>query len=159
MDTYSYASTPLLEGEHTQAIWAVSGDDPEKVSARQVAQRMNIRMTQPHLVWNPHDGELVKMMEANRENRLLYLPAMRKAFAILVVASHELVFTDYSDQHLTELLTHVPESIPNDWPLGPPSTLSLMRSFGVKPGHYTEDQLWAQARPAGPIDVRKMVRR
>lgn len=157
VDTYSYASTPYLDGEHTQCIWAISGDDPEKVSAHQVAQRMNIRMTQPHLVWNPHDGGLAIMMEPDRENRLPLPPSLRKAFAILVVSQDTPVFTDYPEQHLMELLTHVPESIPNDWPMGPPTTLSLaFKVVATKPGHYTADQVATTALPVGPIDIRRM---
>jgi hypothetical protein len=160
VDTYSYASTPLLEGPPTQAVWAISGDDPEKVSAHQVAQRMNIRMTQPHLVWNPADGELVTMMGADRENRFLLSPSLRRTFSILVVGQESPVFTDYPEQHLMELLTHIPESISNDWPLGPPTTLRLaFKGVLSKPGHYTADQLWPNALPAGPVDIRRMTSR
>jgi hypothetical protein len=157
VDTYSYASTPLLGHLPTQAVWAISGDDPEKVSAHQVAQRMNIRMTQPHLVWNPLDGELVQMMEADRENRYLPVPSLRRAFSILVVAQDVPVFTDYPEQHLMELLTHIPESIPSSWPLGPPSTLGLMPPGpAIKPGHYSVDQISAHGIPTGAIDIRRM---
>lgn len=160
MDTYSYASTPLLKHPPTQAVWAISGDDPEKVSAHQVAQRMNIRMTQPHLVWNPADGELVTMIEADRENRHLPVPSLRRAFIILVVSNDTVMFTDYPEQHLQEVLTHVPSSVPNDWPMGPPSTLGLMTmTGGWGSGHYTADQVSRGARPVGPIDIRRMVGR
>lgn len=158
MDTYSYASTPYLEGEHTQCAWAISGDDPEKVSASQVAQRMNIRMAQPHLVWNPHDGEVIQMIDADRENRFMF--PLRGMFSILVVAREGLAFTDYPEQHLLEVLTQIPESIPNDWPMGPPSTLSLMQAKRpTKPGHYTADQVAHTALPVGPIDIRRMAGR
>jgi hypothetical protein len=158
VDTYSYASTPLLEGPPTQAVWAISGDDPEKVSAHQVAQRMNIRMAQPHLVWNPLDGEVIQMIEADRENRFMF--PLRRMFSILVVAQEDPVFTDYPEQHLMELLTHIPESVPSSWPLGPPSTLGLMPvGPATKPGHYTADQVSHVHLPVGPIDIRRMASR
>ena len=158
MDTYSYASTMPLAGPVTQALWAISGDDPTKVSASQVAQRMNIHMTQPHLVWNPVDGELVEMIPATHENRLYY--ATRKMLAILVVAQRELAFTDYPDQHLAELLMRVPESIPNDWPMGPPSTLNLVANNKplLAAGHYTADQVSQVGRKGGPIDIKRLRR-
>jgi hypothetical protein len=141
-------------------VWAISGDDPEKVSASQVAQRMNIRMTQPHLVWNPADGELVTMMGADRENRFLLSPSLRRTFSILVVGQESPVFTDYPEQHLMELLTHIPESVPSSWPLGPPSTLGLMPvGPATKPGHYTADQVSHVHLPVGPIDIRRMASR
>lgn len=160
MDTYSYASTPLLEAWPTQAVWAISGDDPEKVSASQVAQRMNIRMTQPHLVWNPADGEVVQMIEPGRENRFVFSPSLRRTFVVLVVGRENPVFTDYPEQHLQELLTHIPRTVPDDWPMGPPTTLRLaFKGVLSKPGHYTADQLWPNALPAGPIDIRRMAGR
>lgn len=156
MDTFSYASTLPLEEEATQCLWAISGDDPEKVSATQVAQRMNIRMTQPNLVWNPLDGELVVMLPATHQNRLHY--ATRKMFTVLVVADREVAFTDYPDQNLAEVLTWVPETIPNVWPLGPPD--ALLRSVGMRPtpGHYTEDQVLTNGKYVGRIDVRRLRR-
>ena len=158
MDTYSYAATLPLVEPVTQALWAISGDDPEKVSATQVAQRMNIRMTQPHLVWNPHDGELIEMIPATHENRFLY--SVRKMLAILVVANDTIMFTDYPDRHLAELLTRIPESIPNDWPMGPPSTLNLVANNKplLAAGHYTADQVSQVGRKVGPIDIKRLRR-
>lgn len=157
MDTYSYASTPLLKEGHTQCLWAVSGDDPEKVSASQVAQRMNIRMTQPHIVWNPNDGGLVTMMEPGREHR--YLPGVRNMFAILVVATGELAFTDYPEQHLLEVFEQIPEGIPSAWPMGPPTTLNLMATgTPIADGHYSADQVNRAANPVGRLDIRKIRR-
>jgi hypothetical protein len=117
---------------------------------------MNIRMTQPHLVWNPIDGELVKMIPPTLENRLHY--ATRKMFTVLVVADREGAFTDYPDQNLVEVLGEIPETIPNVWPLGPPD--SLARSVGMRPtpGHYTEDQVLTNGKSVGRIDIRRLRR-
>jgi len=141
----------------TQCLWAISGDDPEKTSATQVAQRMNIRMTQPNLVWNPLDGELVAMNPATQENRLHY--ATRKMFTVLVVANDTPMFTDYPEQNLLSVLGAIPETIPNDWPMGPPSTLNLgVGRPGDTPGHYTEDQVLTNGKSVGRIDIRRLRR-
>ena len=157
MDTFSYASTlPLVEAP-TRCLWAISGDDPAKVSATQVAQRMNIRMTQPHLVWNPLDGELVRMIPVTHENRYLY-PG-RKMFTVLVVSQDVPVFTDYPDQNLTEVLGDLPGTIPNIWPMGPPDSLGLSVAGPVDtPGHYTLDQVSHMGLPVGRIDIRRLRR-
>lgn len=157
MDTYSYASTLPLEGEATQCLWAISGDDPRKTSATQVAQRMNIRMTQPNLIWNPLTGELVEMIPETRENRLHF--ATRKMFTVLVVSHDTPVFTDYPDQNLVEILERIPGSIPNAWPMGPPDSLGLSAGrSGDTPGHYTEDQVLTNGKSVGRVDIRRLRR-
>lgn len=157
MDTYSYASTLPIEGEATQCLWAISGDDPRKTSATQVAQRMNIRMTQPNLIWNPLTGEMVEMIRGTRENRLHH--ATRKMFTILVVADHEVAFTDYPDQNLLEILERIPGTIPNVWPMGPPDfPIFTTPPVPITPGHYTEDQVLTNGKSVGRIDIRRLRR-
>ena len=117
---------------------------------------MNIRMTQPHLVWNPLDGELVVMNPATQENRYLY-PG-RKMFTVLAVSQEDPPFTSYPEQSLVEVLGAIPETIPDAWPLGPPD--ALLRSVGPRqtPGHYCLDQVTHMGLPVGRIDIRRLRR-
>jgi len=119
---------------------------------------MNIRMTQPNLVWNPLDGELVVMNPATQENRLHY--ATRKMFTVLVVANDTPMFTDYPEQNLLSVLGAIPETIPNDWPMGPPHAgpWSTVPPRTMQPGHYTEDQALTNGKFVGRIDIRRLRR-
>jgi hypothetical protein len=50
-------------------VWQTLGADPQKVSARSAAQRLEQGGCASHLVWNPHNGEIVQLIPIVRAAR------------------------------------------------------------------------------------------
>jgi hypothetical protein len=51
-----------LKGGAPRAVWHALGADPQQVSARSAAQRLDQDGHPSHLVWNPQNGEIVQLI-------------------------------------------------------------------------------------------------
>ena len=51
-----------LKGGAPRAVWQTLGADPQTVSARSAAQRLDLGGRASHLVWNPLNGEIVQLI-------------------------------------------------------------------------------------------------
>lgn len=145
-----------------QYLWLVSDDDPAKVSAEQVAERVNRRRRQPHVIWNPVDGEAVVMGKPGDKNNL-YAPTNPASdmMAILVVANKHTPFTGYKKALRMPLLALMTEwrDVPTGWPMGAPVEEGLQR-VSLKPGslggHYSSEQIDSTYGSVGRIDTRRL---
>jgi hypothetical protein len=63
-----------LKGGAPRAVWQALGADPQAVSARSAAQRLDQLGRACHLVWNPLHGEIVQLVPIVRAARSLGCP-------------------------------------------------------------------------------------
>lgn len=145
-------------GVAKKVLWYVTEDDPAKTSAIQVARRLNVRGRPPHIVFNPLDGEVVRMLEPDRLNGLFVPWVMdhNQMFSVAVVARPELVFTDFYGPHWSDLYEalRVTET-PDEWPLGPPSGIPGGWRTPRREGHYSACQIAPEYPPVGRINIRR----
>ncbi len=160
MQIRSYAPPRPRPSPHVQCLWAITGDDPCEVSAHQVAMRCNRALDertarQPHLVWNPVDDAVIEMISADQDCWL----TNTGMYTVLVVATEKVPFTEYGT--VTEPFLHFPDTIPDAWPLGPP-TRSGPGGAPPEAGHYATSQAGPYERLrhpfVGAIDITKIRR-
>lgn len=111
-------------GGAPRAVWHTSENDPERISARSVAQHLDQQERSAHLVWNPRSGDIVQMVPATRAARLLPGDVGREGRAclqIVVVALAREPFTLGPVDGL-ELIVGWLDGwrVPRRWPAGRP---------------------------------------
>jgi hypothetical protein len=75
-----------LKGGVPRVVWHVLGADPQQVSARSAAQRLDQSGHASHLVWNPGNGEIVQLIPIVRAAQSLAWLAPAGATPELVTA-------------------------------------------------------------------------
>jgi hypothetical protein len=160
-----------LKGGAPRVVWHALGADPQQVSARSAAQRLDQAGHASHLVWNPHNGEIIQLIPIVRAGRSLG-PADRPAdgpgpacwpggarggnvnaegrvcVQICVVAQADEPFTDGPMAGRREILTWLDSwDIARSWPAGPPAPFpechAIVRSrrLWARGGHFGASQV------------------
>jgi hypothetical protein len=156
-----------LRGGAPRAVWHTSETDPLAISARSVAQRLEQRGGNAHLVWNPFTGEIMQMMPATQA--ALMLPdgigrEGRRCLQIVVVAFAREPFTDGAMNGLGPIMEWLDAwQVPRRWPAGRPlpppeayATHGDRRSW-ARGGHFGVSQVpYAEGPAPGAIDVAKI---
>lgn len=156
-----------FQGGAPRAVWHTSENDPERISARSVAQRLIQEDHSAHLVWNPRSGDIVQMMPATRAAELLPRGVGREGRAclqIVVVAFAREPFTAGPLQGLERIVGWLDTwRVPRRWPAGPPLPFPQScdavraRRPWARGGHYGASQVpEADAYAPGGIDVSKI---
>jgi hypothetical protein len=172
-----------LKGGAPRAVWQALGADPQTVSARSAAQRLDQHDQASHLVWNPLNGEIVQLIPIVRAARSLALldcegaasAADRAAGAavtaegrvcvqICVVAFGREPFTAGPMAGLHEILTWLDSwGIPRCWPGGAPAPfpdcVAVLRSrrLWARGGHFGASQVpGLSATGPGAIDIERL---
>ncbi len=152
------------KGGAPRAVWHTSESDPERISARSVAQRLDQQGRSAHLVWNPRSGEIVQMLPATRAARMLPGDVGREGRAclqIVVVGFAREPFTAGPVNGLERIVGWLDAwRVPRRWPAGGP--LPFPQAYdaarGRRPwargGHFGASQVpGAAAYAPGGIDV------
>jgi hypothetical protein len=153
-----------LQGGAPRAVWHTSENDPLAISARSVAERLEQRGKNAHVVWNPRTGEIVQMVPATRA--ALLLPEGvgregRRCLQIVVVGFAREPFTGGSLEGLEAIMTwldawRVPRRWPAGEPLPPPDAYAAVqdRKRWARGGHFGVSQVPHAKGPApGAIDT------
>lgn len=156
-----------LKGGAPRAVWHTSENDPHRISARSVAQRLDQEGHSAHLVWNPRTGEIVQMVPATRAAKLLPGDVGREGRAclqIVVVGLSGEPFTAGPLNGLDRIVGWLDGwHVARRWPAGPPlprpEAYDAVR--GRRPwargGHYGVSQVPEAASSApGRIDTHKI---
>jgi hypothetical protein len=156
-----------LRGGAPRAVWHTSEHDPLAISARSVAQRLEQRGRNAHIVWNPFSGEIVQMVPATQA--ALLLPEGvgregRRCFQIVVVGFAREPFTDGAMKGLGLIIDWLDAwQVPRRWPAGaplpPPEGYSAPQSrrSWARGGHFGVSQVPHAAGPApGAIDISRI---
>jgi hypothetical protein len=159
-----------LQGGAPRAVWHTSENDPLAISARSVAQRLEQRGKNAHVVWNPFTGEIMQMVPATQA--ALLLPdgigrEGRRCLQIVVVGFAVEPFTDGAMKGVGLIIDWLDAwQIPRRWPAGrplpPPEayTGSRDRRLWARGGHYGVSQVPHTTAPApGAIDVNRITGR
>ncbi|MFC4531278.1 hypothetical protein [Sphaerisporangium dianthi] len=149
-------------------VWFIWRTDPQRVSAKSVAQRL-VQLSRPaHLVWNPVTGQIVQSLSPTRA--ACGLPGHlnrqgRACVQIRVLGSVEEPFTESKMDGLDDILGWLDSwGVPRRWPAGPPLPYPLsiaaqgsMRVW-AKGGHFGASQVpGASEGDPGAIDVQRIV--
>lgn len=159
MDVRCYGPTQPMPTDPDQIVWITSGDSPDLVTATRVAERSNWVMRQPHYVWNPATGTVVRMIDpAKQQNRMFPQDHPGAAMvAVLVVAKANPVFTDYPKDLRQPLFKRLADlEVPPTFPLGPPVAYTSKIPKVLPPGHYFANQLGHSSPYAGPVDTHQI---
>ena len=175
-----------LKGGAPRAVWHALGADPRQVSARSAAQRLNTAGQPGHLVWNPHNGEVIQLIPIVRAARALRpsdplgsatWPAAVRAgdpnaegrvcVQICVVARDDEPFTDGPMVGRREILGWLDSwDIPRLWPAGQPAPFpechaaARSRRLWARGGHFGASQVPGQvATGPGAIDPDRLTGR
>jgi hypothetical protein len=156
-----------LRGGAPRAVWHTSENDPLAISARSVAQRLEQRGGNAHVVWNPFTGEIMQMMPATQA--ALMLPdgigrEGRRCLQIVVVAFAREPFTDGAMDGLGPIMDwldvwQVPRRWPAGRPLPPPEAYATPRDrrAWARGGHFGVSQVpYAEGPAPGAIDIAKI---
>ncbi|GLY86212.1 hypothetical protein Airi02_041410 [Actinoallomurus iriomotensis] len=156
-----------LRGGAPRAVWHTSEHDPLAISARSVAQHLEQRGTNAHIVWNPFSGEIMQMVPATQA--ALLLPdgvgrEGRRCLQILVVGLAREPFTDGAMQGIGLIVDwldawQVPRRWPAGDPLAPPEAYSAPRDRRpwARGGHFGVSQVpHAQGPAPGAIDTSRI---
>jgi hypothetical protein len=175
-----------LKGGAPRAVWHALGADPQRVSARSAAQRLDQGGHPSHLVWNPHNGEIIQLIPILRAGRSLgpdqepWLASWpekepagnvnaegRVCVQICVVAQAEEPFTDGPMIGRREILTWLDSwGIPRSWPAGQPAPFPechatvRSRRLWARGGHFGSSQVPGLAATGpGAIDPERLTGR
>jgi hypothetical protein len=174
-----------LKGGAPRVVWQVLGADPQTVSARSAAQRLDQVGQASHLVWNPLNGEIVQLIPIVRAARSLdgpeyagpRLPVQvsateviaegRVCVQICVVAFAHDPFTAGPMAGLREIMTWLDSwGVPRSWPAGMPAPFpdshaaSRSRRLWARGGHFGASQVPSlTAAGPGAIDVERLTGR
>jgi hypothetical protein len=155
------------KGGAPRVVWYTLGADPQQVSARSAAQRLDQGGYPSHLVWNPHNGEIVQLIPIVRAGRSLGLadgpgPARwsgeagdgnlnaegRVCVQICVVARADEPFTESPMVGRREILAWLDTwGISRSWPAGPPAPFPecyatvRSRRLWSRGGHFGASQV------------------
>ena len=157
-----------MGGGAPRVVWSIFQTDPQRVSAKSVAQRL-IQLKRPaHLVWNPVTGQIAQSLPTTRA--ACGLPGDlnrhgRVCVQIRVLGSVAEPFTESKLDGLDEILTWLDSwQVPRRWPAGPPlpypESLAEKGSLRIwaKGGHFGNSQVPGnQEGDPGPIDVHRIV--
>jgi hypothetical protein len=153
-----------LQGGAPRAVWHTSENDPLSISARSVAERLEQRGRNAHLVWNPFTGETVQMMPATQAALLLPYGVGREGrhcLQIVVVGFAHEPFTGGALKGLGSIMDwldawRVPRRWPAGDPLAPPEAYDSRRDrrAWARGGHFGASQVPHAEGPApGAIDT------
>ena len=156
-----------LKGGAPRAVWHTSENDPWRISARSVAQRLEQQGRNAHLIWNPCSGEIVQMMPATLAARMLsggIGQEGRMCFQIVVVGSARKPFTGGPLEGLESIVGwldswHVPRRWPAGEPLPSPEAYHAARGrrSWARGGYFGSSQVPGMSDPApGAIDIYKI---
>lgn len=153
-----------LQGGAPRAVWHTSENDPLAISAHSVAERMEQRGRNAHVVWNPCTGEIVQMVPATQA--ALLLPEGvgregRRCIQIVVVAFAHDPFTGGPMNGIETIMAWLATwQVPRRWPAGdplpPPEAYNAGqdRRSWARGGHFGVSQVPHAAGPApGAIDT------
>jgi hypothetical protein len=153
-----------LRGGAPRVVWHTSEHDPLAISARSVAQRLEQRGSNAHVVWNPFTGQVVQMVPATRP--ALLLPdgvgrEGRRCLQIVVVGFAREPFTGGAMRGLGPIVDWIDAwQVPRRWPAGdplpPPAAYSAPqdRRSWARGGHFGVSQVPHGPGPApGAIDT------
>jgi hypothetical protein len=157
-----------LKGGAPRVVWHALEADPRQVSARSAAQRLDQAGHPGHLVWNPHNGEIIQLIPIVRAGRSLG-PADGRGTArwsepdagdgnvnaegrvcvqICVVARAGEPFTAGPMIGRREILAWLDGwAISRSWPAGPPApfpechTSARSRRLWARGGHFGASQV------------------
>jgi hypothetical protein len=172
-----------LKGGAPRVVWQAMGADPQMVSARSAAQRLDKHDKASHLVWNPLNGEIVQLVPIVRAARSLALldcdgsasaidretgaavaTEGRVCVQICVVAFGREPFTAGPMARLQEILTWLDSwGIPRCWPGGAPASFPdcvagpRSRRLWARGGHFGASQVpGLTATGPGAVDVERL---
>jgi hypothetical protein len=175
-----------LKGGAPRVVWNVLGADPLQVSARSAAQRLEQGGYPSHLVWNPHNGEIIQLIPIIRAARALRSGSIpgsaswpgairdgnvnaegRVCAQICVVAQSDEPFTEGPMVGRREILTWLDTwGIPRSWPAGQPApfpechTTARSRRLWARGGHFGASQVPSlTATGPGAIDPERLTGR
>lgn len=153
-----------LQGGAPRAVWHTSENDPLLISARSVAQHMEQRGRNSHLVWNPFTGDIVQMVPATRP--ALLLPhgvgrEGRRCLQIVVIGFASEPFTDGAMKGIETIMDWLDLwGVPRRWPAGPPLPPPEAYAAGrerrqwARGGHFGLSQVpHAEGAAPGAIDT------
>ncbi|MGW4640481.1 hypothetical protein ACWEN6_18245 [Sphaerisporangium sp. NPDC004334] len=149
-------------------VWFIWPTDPQRVSAKSVAQRL-VQISRPaHLVWNPVTGQIIQSLPPTRA--ACGLPGAlnrqgRVCVQIRVLGSVEEPFTESKMDGLDDILSWLDSwEVPRRWPAGPPLPYPLSVAAQGSPrvwargGHFGASQVpGASEGDPGAIDVHRIV--
>jgi hypothetical protein len=156
-----------LKGGAPRVVWHVLEADPQRLSARSAAQRLDQGGYPSHLVWNPHNGEIIQLIPIIRAARALSSadgPGLagwpgnardgnvnaegRVCAQICVVAQADAPFTEGPMVGRREILTWLDSwGIPRSWPAGRPAPFPechatvRSRRLWARGGHFGASQV------------------
>ena len=175
-----------LKGGAPRVVWHSLGADPQQVSARTAAQRLDTADQPSHLVWNPHNGEIIQLIPIVRAARALRRadplgaatwPAAVRAgdvnaegrvcVQICVVAQDDEPFTDGPMVGRREIMGWLDSwDIPRVWPAGQPApspechAAECSRRLWARGGHFGASQVPGQAATGpGAIEPERLTGR
>jgi hypothetical protein len=157
-----------MGGGVPRVVWFIWPTDPQRVSARSVAQRL-VQIKRPaHLVWNPITGQIIQSLSPTRAAS--GLPADlnrhgRVCVQIRVLGSVEEPFTESKLDGLDDILGWLDSwGVPRRWPAGPPLAypgsvaVQTSRRLWARGGHFGNSQVPGSVEgDPGPIDVHRIV--
>ncbi|GII66241.1 hypothetical protein Skr01_63260 [Sphaerisporangium krabiense] len=157
-----------MAGGAPRVVWFIWPTDPQRVSAKSIAQRL-VQIKQPaHLVWNPVSGQIVQSLPPTRAANGLPGDLNRQGrvcVQIRVLGSVEEPFTESKLDGLDDILAWLDSwEVPRHWPAGPPlpypHSLAAQRSrrLWARGGHFGNSQVPGTSEgDPGPIDVHRIV--
>ncbi|TDQ49275.1 hypothetical protein [Actinorugispora endophytica] len=160
------------QGGAPRAVWHMSESDPNNLSARSVAQRLDSDGRTSHLVWNPVTGDTVQLLPATAAAAGQLTPGLRTdraregrvCIVIQVVGYSLLPFTDGPLNGLDPILRWLDSwEIPRWWPAGPPAPFPASHSpsgserLWAQGGHFGHSQVpGSRADGPGAIDIGRL---
>jgi hypothetical protein len=153
-----------LQGGAPRAVWHTSENDPLAISARSVAERLEQRGRNAHLVWNPFTGDITQMVPATQAALLLPYGIGREGrhcLQIVVVGFAREPFTGGAMKGIGLVVDWLDGwRVPRRWPAGPPLPLPAAYDSGrerrtwARGGHFGVSQVPRAEDPApGAIDI------
>jgi hypothetical protein len=172
-----------LKGGAPRVVWQALGANPQTVSARSAAQRLDQHGQPSHLVWNPVNGEIVQLIPIVRAACSLSWPegdgsgswAEQAAVAevtaegrvcvqICVVAQGHDPFTSGPLAGLREIMSWLDSwGVPRSWAAGAPASFpdclatARSRRLWARGGHFGASQVpGLSATGPGAIDIERL---
>jgi hypothetical protein len=159
-----------MAGGPPRVIWHSTENDPTKTTAATIADYLNRRGYQVHLVWNPVTGETIQMIPADRAGRGVqhtgYPETNRMGdvcIQIETVAHAAQPFTRYEMKGLDSIMAWLRGlGVPDVWPGGPPPAADRTAHvsstvWATKGGHYSHSQVPENDHDdPGAIDISKL---
>jgi hypothetical protein len=172
-----------LKGGAPRVVWHALEADPQTVSARSAAQRLDQREQASHLVWNPLNGEIVQLIPivraarslgpldygspaggAGRAAAITATAEGRVCVQVCVVAFGREPFTAGPMTGLQQIQTWLDSwGVPRCWPAGPPAPFPdcvasvRSRRLWARGGHFGASQVpGIAATGPGPVDIERL---